>query len=81
MSAAMRLSEQCCVDSERVLGPDHADTLVRLASLANLYYAAGRVGDAITLLRDTAMRCELVLSTGDPLTQAVQQSLINLGKS
>jgi len=27
------------------------------------------------------MRCELVLSTGDPLTQAVQQSLINLGKS
>jgi tetratricopeptide (TPR) repeat protein len=79
MPAAMQLSQQCCADSERVLGPDHADTLARLANLAHLYYAAGRVGDAIALLRDTAARCERVLPAGDPLTQAVQQSLINLG--
>jgi len=81
MPDAMQLSQQCCADSERVLGPDHADTLARLANLAYLYYAAGRVGDAITLLRDTAVRCERVLPAGDPLTQAVQQSLINLGDS
>jgi hypothetical protein len=79
MPAAMQLSEQCCADSERVLGPDHADTLARLASLAHLYYTAGRVGDAIALLRDTAIRCERVLPAGDPLTQVVQQSLVNLG--
>jgi tetratricopeptide (TPR) repeat protein len=81
MPDAMQLSQQCCADSERVLGPDHADTLARLANLAYLYYAAGRVGDAIALLRDTAVRCERVLPAGDPLTQAVQQSLINLGDS
>jgi len=68
-------------DSERVLGPDHADTLARLANLAHLYYDAGRVGDAIALLRDTAIRCERVLPAGDPLTQVVQQSLVNLGDS
>ena len=81
MPAAMQLSEQCCADSERLLGPDHADTLARLANLAHLYYAAGRVGDAIAVLRDTVIRCERVLPAGDPLTQAVQQSLVNLGNS
>ena len=81
MPTAMQLSQECCASSERVLGPDHADTLARLATLAHLYYAAGRVGDAIALLRDTATRCERVLPAGDPLTRAVQQSLINIGDS
>jgi hypothetical protein len=81
MPAAMQLSEQCCADSERVLGPDHTDTLTRLANLAHLYYAAGRIGDATVLLRDIAIRCERVLPVGDPLTQTVQQSLANIGNS
>jgi len=81
MPAAMQLSEQCCADSERLLGPDHADTLARLANLAHLYYSAGRVGDAIALLRDIAIRCERVLPEGDPLTQTVRQSLVNIGDS
>ena len=80
MPAAMRLAEQCCAESERVLGADHADTLARLANLAHLYYAVGRVGDATALLRDTAARCERVLPDGDPLTQAVRQSLANIGE-
>jgi tetratricopeptide (TPR) repeat protein len=81
MPAAMQLSEQCCAESERVLGADHADTLARRASLAHLYYAVGRVGDAVTLLRDTAARCERVLPYGDPLIQAIQQSLANIAES
>jgi len=76
----MQLSERCCTDSARVLGPDHADTLARMASLARLYYAVGRVGDAQALLRETATRCERTLPPGDALTQAVRQSLANMGE-
>jgi tetratricopeptide (TPR) repeat protein len=81
MPAAMQFAERCCADSERVLGPDHADTLARLASLSYLYYAVGRVGDALALLRDVAGRCERVLPYGHPLTQAVHQSLLNMGEA
>jgi hypothetical protein len=63
----MELAEQCCADSEKVLGSDHADTLARRASLATVYYAVGRTGDAAALLRDTAVRCERVLPPGDTL--------------
>jgi tetratricopeptide (TPR) repeat protein len=80
MPAAMQFAERCCADSERVLGPDHVDTLVRLVRLAHLYYAVGRVGDAVALLHDTAARCERTLPPGDPLAQAVHQSLANLGE-
>ena len=45
------------------------------------FTSPGRVGDAITLLRDTVIRCERVLPAGDPLTQVVQQSLVNIGDS
>ena len=55
------------------------DTLSRLANLGHLYYAVGRVGDASAVLRDVAARCERVLPYGDPLTQAVHQSLANIG--
>jgi tetratricopeptide (TPR) repeat protein len=78
MPQAVQLSEQACADSQRILGADHADTLTRRVRLAHLYYAVGRVGDAGTLLRDTLARCELVLPEGDPLTQAVHQSLASI---
>jgi tetratricopeptide (TPR) repeat protein len=80
MPSALQLSEQACADSGQVLGADHRDTLTRRVNLAHLYYAAGRVGDAVALLRDTVMRCERVLPYGDPLTQAVHQSLANIGE-
>jgi hypothetical protein len=61
-----------------VLGADHPDTLAYRANLANAYYAAGRLTDATTLLRDTAARCERALPAGDPLTQSVKESLTNI---
>jgi hypothetical protein len=81
MPAAMQLSEQCCADSERLLGSDHADTLARMANLAYLFYAVGRVGDAVSLLRNLAVRCERVLPAGDPLTETIRHSLQSIGDS
>ena len=81
MPAAMQLAERCCAASEQILGPDHADTLARRVKLAHLYYRVGRVGDAVALLHDAAMRCERVLPYGDPLTQTVRQSLVNMGEA
>jgi tetratricopeptide (TPR) repeat protein len=78
MPSAVQMSERTVATSERVLGADHADTLGRRLNLAHLYYAVGRVGDAVTLLHDTAARCERALPFGDPLTQAVHQSLANI---
>ena len=78
MAISLQMHEQARADSERVLGVDHVDTLTRRVHLAHAYYAVGRIGDATNLLRDTADRCDRVLSPADPLTKAVRESLINI---
>ncbi len=78
MAISLQMHEQARADSERVLGIDHVDTLTRRVHLAHAYYAVGRIGDAASLLRDTADRCDRVLSPADPLTQAVRESLANI---
>jgi hypothetical protein len=50
-----------------------------MLNLAHLYYAVGRVGDAVALLHETSARCERILLPDDPLTRAVRQSLANIG--
>jgi hypothetical protein len=78
MASAVQLYEQTCAGFERVLGADHPDTLARRVNLAHAYYAVGRLSDATAVLRDTVARCERVLPPGDPLTQAVRDSLTNI---
>ncbi|MGH3396839.1 MAG: tetratricopeptide repeat protein [Streptosporangiaceae bacterium] len=78
MASALQLFEQARTGYERALGADHPETLARSASLAHAYYGAGRLTDATTLLRDTYARCERNLPPGDPLRQAVRDSLTNI---
>ncbi len=78
MSAALQLHQETCAGYERVLGADHPDTLARHADLAHAYYAAGQLGDAVTLLRDTITRSEQALSPGDPLTRALGETLADI---
>jgi tetratricopeptide (TPR) repeat protein len=78
MPAALQASERACVDSGQVLGTDHPDTLSRQLTLALLYYTVGRVGDAVKLLHDIDGRSRRVLPEGDPLIQAITQSLTNI---
>ena len=69
MGNALHLHQETCAGYERVFGGDHPDTLARRADLAHAYSAAGQLGEAVTLLRDTITRSEQALSPGDPLTQ------------
>ena len=78
MAIAVQLHERARDDSERVLGADHFDTLTRQVHLAHAYYAVGRIGDAASVLRDTAERCERVLPADDPLLRTVRESLANI---
>ena len=79
MASAVHSYEQARSGYERVLGADHPDTLDIRVRLALAYYDVGRLGDARTLLRDTAERCERVLPPGDRLTGQVQASLADIG--
>jgi tetratricopeptide (TPR) repeat protein len=79
MATGLQLYEQTRTDAIRVRGADHPDTLASTANLAHAYYAVGRLTDAAELLRDIAARCERALPPGDPLTQAVRESLANIG--
>jgi tetratricopeptide (TPR) repeat protein len=48
-AAAIAIGEPLVADSERVLGPDHPDTLTAQNNLAVAYQEAGRAADAIPL--------------------------------
>ena len=78
MGAALQHHQEACAGYERVFGADHPDTLACRADLARAYAAAGQLGEAVTLLRDTIARSEQALSPGDPLTRALRQALAEI---
>jgi outer membrane biosynthesis protein TonB len=60
---------------ERVLGPDHPDTLNARNNLAAAYQAAGRAADAIPLFEHTLVARERVLGPNHPDTLSSQNDL------
>ena len=75
MASALELYERTLTDCRRVLGPSHPDTLAGQANLAHAYYAMGRQADATRLLTGALADCERLLPAGDPLTDAIRDSL------
>ncbi len=71
ISAGEPLVEDC----ERVLGPDHSETLTARNHLANAYRAAGRTAEAITLHEQTVSAFERVLGPDHPETLASRNDL------
>jgi tetratricopeptide (TPR) repeat protein/DNA-binding CsgD family transcriptional regulator/cellulose biosynthesis protein BcsQ len=69
------IGERLLADQERLLGPDHPDTLAAHDMLAVAYRAAGRTAEAITLHEQTLAVRERVLGPDHPDTLA---SLDNL---
>jgi tetratricopeptide (TPR) repeat protein len=74
---AIRLDEQTLELRERVLGPEHPDTLASRSNLANGYRAAGRNDDAIRLDEQTLELRERVLGHEHASTLASRNNLAN----
>ena len=62
------MHEQALAARERVLGPDHPDTLHSRNNLALAYQEAGRLDEAIPLLEQTLAARERVLGPDHPDT-------------
>ena len=60
---------------ERVLGPDHPNTLNSRNNLANAYQAAGRTEEAISLHEQTLTARERLLGPDHPSTQQSRGNL------
>ncbi|MFE1595774.1 tetratricopeptide repeat protein [Nocardia sp. NPDC058705] len=69
------MSSTTVADCERVLGPDHPNTLTSRNNLASAYRSAGQLDKAIPLLEDTRTECERVLGPDHPITRVISENL------
>ena len=74
---AILIGERLLADQERVLDPDHPDTLSSRDNLANVYRSAGRGDEAIGLHEQTLAARERVLGPDHPDTLASRNNLAN----
>jgi len=72
---AIAVAGPLLADRERVLGPDHPDTLTSRSNLAVAYRAAGRAAEAIPLHERTLADRERVLGPDHPDTLASRDNL------
>ena len=72
---SIELYEQVLADQERVLGPDHPDTLTTRNNLAVAYRSAGRFGEAIELYKWVLADQERVLGPDHPDTLITRNNL------
>ena len=70
---AIVIGERLVADQERVLGPDHPDTLTTRNNLALAYQDAGRLDEAIGLHEQTLAARERVLGADHPDTLHSEQ--------
>jgi hypothetical protein len=69
------LHEQVLAARERMLGPDHPDTLSSRNNLAVAYRAAGRVADAVALHEQVLAARERLLGPDHPETLSSRHNL------
>ena len=72
---SIELYEQVLADQERILAPDHPDTLAARNNLAGAYYSVGRFGEAIELFERVLAERERVLGSDHPDTLTTRNNL------
>jgi len=73
-SQAVAVGEPLTADAERLLGPDHSDTLLAWDRLAAAYRAVGRNAEAILLLELVLAGRERRLAAEHPQTLAARNN-------
>jgi len=81
VAEAISLYEATLADRERVLGPDHPDTLISRHNLASAYWSVGQVVEAISLYEATLADRERVLGPDHPDTLASRHNLASAYES
>ncbi|GAA3068371.1 hypothetical protein GCM10010464_35770 [Pseudonocardia yunnanensis] len=81
LSQATQVGVQIVADCERVLGPDHPDTLASCNNLASAYASAGRLEEALPLFEATLADRERVLGPDHPATLASRNNLASVYES
>jgi tetratricopeptide (TPR) repeat protein len=72
---AITVNERAAGDAERILGPEHPDTLMAHANLATSYRSAGRTSDALELLEQVLADRERILGPEHPDTLTARANL------
>ena len=72
---AIAVGKPLTADLERLLGPDHPDTLTSRQSLASAYQAAGRAAEAIPLFEQALFGRERLLGPDHPDTLTSRKNL------
>jgi hypothetical protein len=72
---AIPLHEQTLADKQRILGPDHPETLLSLSNLGGAYLQIGRLSDAVPLLKRALARSEQALGADHPTTREYREKL------
>jgi tetratricopeptide (TPR) repeat protein len=75
MPQAIATGEPLAAELERLLGPEHPDTLNAWHALAAAYQAAGRAADAVRLFEQTLAGRERLLGPDHPDTMTAQNDL------
>ncbi|WDQ00113.1 tetratricopeptide repeat protein [Micromonospora chalcea] len=75
VGAAITTFARVLADSERILGPEHPQTLTARANLATAYQQAGRTSEAITLFEQLLADSERILGPEHPQTLTARANL------
>jgi tetratricopeptide (TPR) repeat protein len=81
LSRSIEIGTSVLAACERVLGPDHPDTLVSRNNLASAYESAGDLDKAIPLFEETFAACERVFGHNHPDTLASRSNLASAYRS
>ena len=74
-SGQILLLEQALADRERLLGPEHPETLIARSNLAVSYRRAGRTSEAVALQERVMAESERVFGPGHPNTLTTRGNL------